>query len=64
MDHASRVDTSDLAIKNDFITLKAKFDQLDINKLVNVPTILNNSKRKVDDLDVDKLQTVPVDLKN
>ena len=64
MDHASGVDISDLAIKNDFITLKAKFDLLDINKLVNVPTILNNSKRKVDHLDVDKLQTVPVDLKN
>ena len=38
-------------------------DKLDINKLVNVTTSLNNLKAKVDDLDVGKLETVPVDLK-
>ena len=43
--------------------MKTEGDKLDINKLVNVPTSLNNSKTKVDDLDVAKLKTVPVDLK-
>ena len=42
LDHATGVDTSDLAAKNDFIALKAEVDKLDINKLVNVPTSLNN----------------------
>ena len=56
--------TSDLAAKKDFIALKAEVDKLNINKLANVPTSLNNLKTKVDDLDVGKLKTVPVDLKN
>ena len=43
--------------------MKAEVDKLNIDKLVNVPTSLNNSKRKADDLDVGKLKTVPVDLK-
>ena len=43
--------------------MKAEVDKLDINKLVNFPTSLNNLKIKVDDLDVGKLRTVPVDLK-
>ena len=34
-----------------------------MNKVNNVPTILNNLKAKVNDLDVGKLKTVPVDLK-
>ena len=63
LDHATGVDTSDLAAKKDFIALKAEVDKLDINKLVNVPTSLNNLKTKVDDLDVGKLKTVPIDLK-
>ena len=33
--------------------MKAEVDKLDINKLVNVPTSLNNLKTKVADLDVD-----------
>ena len=36
-------DASNLAPKSDFINLKAEVDKLDINKLVNVPTDLNNS---------------------
>ena len=36
---------------------------VDINKLVNVRSGLNDSKAKVDDLHVDKLETVPVNLK-
>ena len=43
--------------------MKAEVDKLDINKLVNVPTSLNNLKTKVDNLNVGKLKTVPVDLK-
>ena len=45
------------------MALKAEVDKLDINKLVNIPTSLNNLKTKVDDLDVGKLKTVPVDFK-
>ena len=37
-------------------------DKLDINKLVNAPTTLNNLT-KVDDLDVGKLKKLAVDLK-
>ena len=61
---ATGVDTSNLAVKSDFIALKADFVKLDINKLVNVPTSLNNLKAKVYDLVVGKLRTVSVDLKN
>ena len=49
---ATGIDTSDLAAKKDFIALKAEVDKLDINKLKNVPTSLNNLKTKVNDLDV------------
>ena len=63
LDHATDVDTSDLATKKDFIALKAKVDKLDINNLTNVPTGLNNLKAKVDGLDVGKLKAVPIDLK-
>ena len=53
----------DLASKKDFIALKAEVDKLDVNKLVNAPTSMNNIKTKGDDLDVGKLKTVPVDWK-
>ena len=43
--------------------MKAEVDKLDINKLNNVPTSLNNLRAKGDDLDVGKLETVSVDLK-
>ena len=43
--------------------MKAETDKLDMSKLVNVPTSLNNWKTKVDDSDVGKLKTFPVDLK-
>ena len=43
--------------------MKAEVDKLDINKLTNVPTSLNNLKAKIDDVDVGKLKTVSVDLK-
>ena len=63
LDHATSVDTSDFVAKKDFIALKSEVDKLDVNKLVNIPTSLNNSKTKVDDLDVGKLKTVSIDLK-
>ena len=43
--------------------MNIEVDKLDINKLVNVPTSLNNLETKVDDLDIGKLKSVLVDLK-
>ena len=63
LDHATGIDTSDLATKIESIALKAQVDKLDIAKLINVPTSLNNLKAKVEELDLGKLKTVPVDLK-
>ena len=63
LDHATGVDTSNLAAKKNFISLKAEVDKLDIIKLTNVPTSLNNLKAKVGDSDVGKLKIVPADLK-
>ena len=50
-------------LKKDFITLKGEVEKLDIKKVTNVPTSLNNSKTIVNDLDVGKLKTVPIDFK-
>ena len=50
-------------LKKDFIALKAEVGKLDLNKLANFPTSLNNLKTKVDDLDVGKSKTVPIDSK-
>ena len=63
LEDATGTDTSNLVVNGSFIALKAEVDKLDINKLVNIPTGLNNLKTKVDDLDVDKWKTVPLDLK-
>ena len=52
LDHATGVETSDLAAENGFVALKAEIDKPDINKLTNVPTSLNILKTKVDDLDL------------
>ena len=43
--------------------MKAVVGKLDISKLINVPTGLNNLKTRVNDLDVGKLKAVHVDLK-
>ena len=43
--------------------MKAEVDKLDISKLVNVLTSLNNLKANLEDLYVGELKTVPVDLK-
>ena len=45
------------------IVLIAEVEKLDINKLDNVLSGLNNLKRKLDDIDIDKLKIVAVDLK-
>ena len=50
-------------LEKDLIALKAEIDKLDINKLINVSTSLNDLKTKVDDLDIRKLKTAPLDLK-
>ena len=63
IEHAIGNDKSNLTAEKDCVALKAEVDKLDINKLTNVPTTLNNLKKKVDDLDIGKLKTVPVDLK-
>ena len=52
-----------MTTKKCFIALKTEVEKLDINKLVNVPTSLNNLKTEVNGLDVGKLKTVPVYLK-
>ena len=63
--HATKkeLDLETQLAKVDFIALKAEVDKLDINKQVNVPTSLNNSKTNVEDLDVGKLNIVPMYLK-
>ena len=49
--------------KNTYLTnLKSDIDNLNIDKLKNIPTNLNNLKSKVDRLYVDKLVPVPLDL--
>ena len=50
-----------LTAKKHFIALKVEVDKLNINKLINVPTGLNNLKTKVYELDTEELETVPVD---
>ena len=53
--NAAVVDTSKLAKKVDLANLKSDVDELDMDKLKNVPTNFSNSKIKVNKLDVDKL---------
>ena len=65
--NATGVDRSSLAKKADLANSESDVDFnklkiLDINKLKNVPTNLNNLKSKVDKLDVNKLVPVPVNL--
>ena len=60
--NATGVDTSTFAKKIDLANLKSDADNLDIDKLKNVPNNLSNLESKVDKLDVDKLVPAPVDL--
>ena len=61
LEHATGIDTSDLAAKGNYIALKAEVEKLDINKLVDIPTSSNNLETNVDGLDVGKFKTVLVD---
>ena len=60
--NAAGADTSKFAKKDDLASLKSDVDELDINKLKNIPTNLRNLKSKVEKLDFDKLVLVLVDL--
>ena len=42
LDHATGVDTSDLAANKDSIALKAEVYKIGISKFVNVPTLTNS----------------------
>ena len=63
LEYATGVNISDLTAKKYFVALNAEVDKLDINKLVDVPTSLNNLKTKVDNTDICKFKTVSVDVK-
>ena len=56
------IDPSSFAKKVDLAHSKSNVDKLDIEKLKNIRTNLNNLKSKVDKLDVNKLIPVAVDL--
>ena len=62
LEHATGVDTSNIAAKSDFIVLKVEINKLDTNKLINALTDLNDLRAKIDDLDLCKLKIVPIDL--
>ena len=56
------IDTSKLAAKSDWVSLKAEVDKIDMNKLKSVPTNLSNLKSKLEKLNIGKVETTPVDL--
>ena len=60
--YAAGVDTSKFAKRIDLASLKSNVDQLDFNKLKNVPNNLRNLKSKVDKLDGNKLVPAPTEL--
>ena len=60
--NAASVDKLKFAKKIDLASLKSDVDNIDIDKLKNVPTNLSNLKSKVNKLDVNKLLPVHVDL--
>ena len=63
LEQSTGVGISYLAAKKYFIALKTEVNKLYINKLVNVPTSLNNSKTETHNLNFSKLKTVSVNLK-
>ena len=63
MKHDTGVDISNLAAEKDFIALKAEVDQLDISRVINDITGLNNLRTTVSNLDADMLKTVSVNLR-
>ena len=63
MKHDTGVDISNLAAEKDFIALKAEVDQLDISRVINDITGLNNLRATVSNLDADMMKTVSVNLR-
>ena len=57
--HAKGNDRWNLAAKCYFNALKPEVDTLNFNKMIKVPTGLNDLKTILDDLDAGKLKTVP-----
>ena len=50
-------------MRGECIVLNPEVEKLDVNKLVNVLSGLNNLKIILDDIDIDKLKIVAVNLK-
>ena len=50
---------SNLVAKQNFIALKTEILQIGVDKLVHVPTSLNNVNTKLEDLDVGKSKSTP-----
>ena len=63
MKNAIGVYPSSLCAKKDFIALRVENDGLDIGKLVDISSCLNDFQTNLKHLNVDKLETVPVDFK-
>ena len=60
--NATCVETSKFAKKVYLASLKSNVDNLDIDKLKNVPTNFSNLKSKLDKLNIGILETTRVDL--
>ena len=58
--NATGVNISKFAKRTDLADFKSDVDELDIDKIEDVPIGLSNLKSKVDKLDVDRLVPVPV----
>ena len=57
------VDISDSAAKKGFIAVETEVDKLNIARLINVPSSLNNLTIEVDNLSLDEWKTVTINLK-
>ena len=62
--NATGVDTSKFSKKVDLANLKFNVNEINIDKLKNVPTNLSNLKSKIGKLDVDKLVRIKKDVYN
>ena len=60
--NATSLGTSKFVKKVDLASSKCNADEVDSDKLKNVPSNIRNLKSKVDKLDVDKLVPLPVEL--
>ena len=55
--------TSEIAKEVELAILKPDVEELDVDKLISVPSGLNSLKRKADKLDVDNLKFASTDSK-